>query len=121
MLIEQWPASSADTTRYALFRSLEGRGYQLMVNLRDYLKIILYNSRLVRKFLCFYKRSPGLCHGVQSTYAARVSVTVFDLHTTYFVQTPAASPKMVLLALSNTSSSVSNTKIEATGPKIWIV
>lgn len=37
---------------------------------------------------------------------------------TYLVKTPAASPKVVSLALSRTSASVSNDKMDITGPKI---
>lgn len=61
--------------------------------------------------------SSGLSGQIRPTspVPAKLSEVSFP---TYLVKTPAAKPKVVSLALSRTSASVSNGKMDITGPKI---
>ena len=64
---------------------------------------------------------PGTARGASSCCSISLLLPSLDrFHATqsYLVKTPPARPNLVLLALSTTSSSVSNGRMDMTGPKI---
>lgn len=77
----------------------------------------LEQKMLMKRQLQRGNESSGLSGQIRHTSPgpAKLSEVAFP---TYLVKTPAAKPKVVSLALSRTSASVSNGKMDITGPKI---